>query len=226
MLRELGMSAPLASQNAKSGWLEHLSYGVYCFPGDELRLFDCIKFLHSRVKGLHVAGKSALALHGTRHNLATRQSVELWGDQRFQLPEWFTSRFQGRYSSAKLFDWKNEELSAKTIMTPPGISEGLKVSVPERAVLELLSEVGTHQGLEEARNLFDSLRPPRLKVLGELLSCCVSIKTTRLFLTWARETKIIDVSQLEQEFQLPTGSNKRWMKRLKDGTLLTLMPHG
>lgn len=226
MLRELGISASLASQNAKSGWLERLSYGVYCFPGDELRLFDCIKFLQSRVKGLHVAGKSALALHGTRHNLAARQSVELWGDQRFQLPEWFTARFPGRYSSAKLFDWKTEALASKTVMTPPGIPEGLKVSVPERAVLELLSEVGTHQGLEEARNLFDGLRPPRLKVLGELLSCCVSVKTTRLFLTWARETKIIDVSQLEQGFHLPTGSNKRWMKRLKDGTLLTLMPHG
>lgn len=226
MLREQGISAPLASQNAKSGWLERLSYGVYCFPGDELRLFDCIKFLQSRVKGLHVAGKSALALHGTRHNLAARQSVDLWGDQRFQLPEWFTARFQGRYSSAKLFDWKTEELASKTVMTPPGITEGLKVSVPERAVLELLSEVGTHQGLEEARNLFDGLRPPRLKVQGELLSCCVSVKTTRLFLTWARETKIIDVSQLEQEFHLSTGSNKRWMKRLKDGTLLTLMPHG
>jgi hypothetical protein len=226
MLEKLGISAQLASQNTKSGWLERLAYGVYCFPGDELRLYDCIKFLQPRVKGLHVASKSALALHGTRHNLAARQSVELWGDQRFQLPEWFTSRFQGRYSSAKLFDWKSTELAAKTVTTPPGITEGLKVSVPERAVLELLSEVGTHQELEEARNLFDGLRPPRLKVLGELLSCCVSVKTTRLFLTWARETKIIDVNRLEQEFHLPTGSNKRWMKRLKDGTLLTLMPHG
>ena len=47
--------------------------------------------------------------------------------------------------------------------------EGLRVSVPERAVLELLYDVGTHQGLEEARHLFEGLTNPRKDMLGRLL---------------------------------------------------------
>jgi hypothetical protein len=32
------------------------------------------------------------------------------------------------------------------------------------------------------------------------------------------------VDSLTRQFELPTGSDKRWMTRLKDGTLLTLNP--
>ena len=52
--------------------------------------------------------------------------------------------------------------------------------------LELLYDVGTHQGLEEARNLFEGLSNPRKEILGRLLACCTSVKAVRLFLTWAR----------------------------------------
>jgi hypothetical protein len=103
--------------------------------------------------------------------------------------------------------------------------EHLKVSVPERAVLELLSEIGTHQDLEEARNLFDGLRNLRSDILGRLLACCASVKTVRLFLSWARETGIVDVDQLLKTHKISTGSKSRWISRMKDGTLLTLK-HG
>ena len=110
--------------------------------------------------------------------------------------------------------------------TPPGVSECLRVSVPERAVLELLYEVGTHQGLEEARNLFDGLRNLRTDVLGKLLQSCTSIKAVRLFLTWARETGVVDVDALQQQYTLPVGSDRRWITRMRDGNLLSLKPHG
>jgi hypothetical protein len=98
--------------------------------------------------------------------------------------------------------------------------------VPERAVLELLYEVGTHQGLEEARHLFESLRSPRKELLARLLQCCTSVKTVRLCLTWARETNLLDVDILRSQYALPVGSEQRWMTRLKDGTLLSLRPYG
>ena len=63
-------------------------------------------------------------------------------------------------------------------------------------------------------------------MLGRLLACCTSVKTVRLFLTWARETKVVDVADIQQQYTLPVGSDKRWMTRLKDGTLLSLKPHG
>lgn len=225
-LNRQGVSAKLAAHYAESGWLVRLAQGVYAFPNDEVTAHGAVKFLQTRVTGLHVAGKSALALQGVRHNLAPREQLVLWGDVRFAVPQWFKSRFPARYAWAKLFDWPDDALAAKSLTTPPGATEGLRVSVPERAVLELLYDVGTHQGLEEARNLFDGLRNLRNDVLGRLLSCCTSVKTVRLFLTWARESKVVDVEVLQKQYSLPVGSDRRWMTRLKDGTLLTLKTHG
>ena len=225
-LERLGVSAKLAAYYAQSGWLERLGQGVYAFPGDELDAHGAIKLLQERVTGLHVAGRSALALQAVRHNLASRERLVLWGDVRFTLPSWFTSRFPARYTSARLFDWPEESLSAQSLTPPPGVGDGLRVSVPERAVLEMLYEVGTHQSQEEARSLFDGLRNLRKDMLVCLLGCCTTIKVVRLFLTWARETKLVDVDALVELNTLPVGSDKRWMSRQKDGTLLILKPHG
>jgi hypothetical protein len=225
-LRRLGVSPQLAAQYVKGDWLVRLAQGVYAFPNDELDLLATLRFLQTRVPGLHVAGKSALALQGVRHNLGARAPWLLWGDSRFTLPDWFTSRFPARYVSAKLFDWPDDALPAKTLTTPPGTTEGVHVSVPERAVLELLYEVGTHQSLEEARHLFESLRSPRKELLARLLQCCTSVKTVRLCLTWARETNLLDVDVLRSQYARPVGSDRRWMTRLKDGTLLSLRPYG
>jgi hypothetical protein len=225
-LASLGVSAQLAARYAEGGWLVRLAHGVYAFPNDDFGVYGALKFLQQRVAGLHVGGKSALALQGVRHNLGSRDKLVLWGDARFALPDWFTSRFPARYVHANLFDWPDDVLASKTTTTPAGLPEGLCVSAPERAVLELLSEVGTKQSLEEARNVFDGLRSPRKELLGQLLACCKSVKTVRLFLTWARETGLLDADDLLARYPLRTGSDKRWMSRLPDGTLLSLNPHG
>jgi len=225
ILAHIGVSAKQAARYVESGWLVRLGQGVYAYPADKLEAQGCILLLQKKANGLHVGGKSALALHGVRHNLEARESWILWGDQRFTLPIWFTSRFPARYIHSRLFDWKHGALNDATITTPVGSTDHLKVSVPERAILELLSEVGIHQDLEEARNLFDGLRNLRVGVLGRLLSCCTSVKTVRLFLSWARETEVVDTEQLLREHSVNTGSKSRWISRLKDGTLLTLKNH-
>ena len=227
-LKALGISAVLAAKYAESGWLVRIGQGVYAFAGDDWTTHGGIKLLQRRVPGLHVGGKSALALQGVRHNLARRETLVLWGDARpYTLPEWFIQRYPARYVGARLFNWSQlESLEAKTLHTPPGVTEGLVVSVPERAVLELLHDVGTKQGVEEAMALFESLKNPRAAVMGQLLSCCTSVKTVRLFLTWARETALLDVDALLSIYSIPVGSNKRWITRLKDGSLLSLKPHG
>lgn len=226
VLASHGVSPQLAAHYAKTGWLERLGYGVYAFPKDDFAVEGALMLLQQRVAGLHVGGKSALALQGVRHNLSPREAMVLWGDTRFTPPCWFTQRFPARYVSAKLFDWPDALLADQTLHTPPGQTAGLQVAVPERAVLELLYDVGTKESLEEARNLFDGLKPPRKELLGQLLSCCTSVKTVRLFLHWARETAVVDVDHLLKQYPVRTGSSTRWMSRLDDGTLLSLEPHG
>ncbi|CAI9121904.1 type IV toxin-antitoxin system AbiEi family antitoxin domain-containing protein [Brytella acorum] len=225
-LESFGVSPQRAARYAEGGWLVRLAHGVYAFPSDNFDVSGALRFLQQQVAGLHVGGKSALALQGVRHNLASRETLVLWGDARFALPAWFTTRFPARYVNAKLFDWPDDALAGKTLHTPPGQATGLQVAVQERAVLELLNDAGTRESLEEARNLFDGLRSPRKEVLGRLLACCTSVKTVRLFLAWARETAVVDVDALLEQYPARTGSSKRWMSRLDDGTLLSLNPHG
>lgn len=225
-LSQFGVSPQLAAHYAQAGWLVRLAQGVYAFPNDDFGVHGALKFLQTRVPGLHVGGKSALAMQGVRHNLSSRDTLILWGDSRFALPPWFTTRFPARYVHARLFDWPDTNLASRTLITPPGLPDWLFVAAPERAVLELLYEAGVKQSLEEARNIFDGLRSPRKDLLGQLLSCCTSVKAVRLFLTWARETSLVDVDALLQQHPVRTGSTARWMSRLDDGSLLSLNPHG
>ncbi len=225
-LRELGVSASQAARYAERGWLVRLGQGVYGFPGDAFGAHGGVKLLQEMAPGLHVGGKSALALQGVRHNLAGQSTLVLWGNARFVLPEWFTSRFPARYVAASLFDQPADRLAKLTLTTPPGVTAGLLVSTPERAAFEMLYEVGTHEGLEEARNVFEGLRNLRKDVVGRLLSSCTSVKTVRLFLTWAEETGLLEVGSFRKQFKARIGSDRRWMRRLKDGTLLVLKSHG
>lgn len=222
MLEEQGVSAFLAAKYARSGWLRRLAQGVYAFAGDTLNRDQCLLFLQEQIKGLHVAGKTALAWHGVRHNVTAREHLTLWGeDKRAKLPKWFVEEYPATYRFTSLFSF--DDLPSR-VGTPLGFLEGVQVSEPERAVLEMLYEVGKTQDLEEARNLFESLRGLRFEVMGELLSHCTSVKTVRLFLLWAKETEVLDVTSLREKYPLSVGSSSRWMGRMADGTLLSL-PH-
>ncbi len=189
-------------------------------------MHEAARFLQERVAGLHIGGRSALALQGVRHNLAHRETLVLWGEARAALPKWFTSRFPARYAHARLFEWPDTELPALTLTTPPGVLPGLRVSTPERAALEMLYEAGVGKSPEEARAVFEGLRNLRTHVAGRLLSCCTSVKAVRLLLAWSRQTGLLDVDALRARYPLRVGSEARWIGRLRDGSLLALKPYG
>ena len=155
-LTKLGVSSALAHHYLKSGWLARLGRGVFMFPNDTLRRDDCLKFLSRRVKGFHVGGKTALAWRGVRHNLPAREPLSLWGEGKAGLPEWFQKLFPARYTTRNPFSSK---LPKNFGLQPlPETPDGVLVSVPERALLEMLSEVGVYQGIEEARNIMEGAR--------------------------------------------------------------------
>ena len=97
-----------------------------------------------------------------------------------------------------------------------------QVSVPERALLELLSEVGVRQPLQEARELTESAYNLRADVLRELLQRCTNIKTVRLCLQLGKESSQPWAAKLDAA-TLPTGSRRPWVSKSADG-LLVLKP--
>jgi hypothetical protein len=102
------------------------------------------------------------------------------------------------------------------------LSGAPRVSAPERGLLEVLSEVGVRQPLQEARELAESAYSLRAEVLRELLQRCTSVKTVRLCLQIGRELSLPWTAKLDPA-QLPTGSARAWVSRSVNG-LLVLKP--
>lgn len=97
-----------------------------------------------------------------------------------------------------------------------------QVSAPERALLELLSEIGVRQQMQEARELVESAYNLRADALRELLQHCTSVKTVRLCLQLGREASLPWAAKLDPS-ALPKGSDRPWVSRSADG-LLVLKP--
>ena len=217
-LAKLGVSSALAHHYLKSGWLARLGRGVFMFPNDTLRREDCLKFLARQVKGFHVGGKTALAWRGIRHNLPAHEPLSLWGDDKARLPDWFLERFPSRYTMRNPFSKLPKNVGLQPLPETPA---GVLVSVPERALLEMLSEVGVHQGIEEARNIMEGARSLRPEVLAALVKNCRRVKVVRLCVSWAEELNLPWAAAAKKAAEKRLGHG-RWMHRLKDGTYLVL----
>lgn len=180
-LAGLGISADLAVHYVRAGWLSRLARGVYCRPNDTLTLDASLVLLQRRFEGLHVGGKSALDRYGVRQYLSQQPGLHLYGWTAARLPDWFTQRFPAEYHRKRLFD---EQPDRPLHIGPFEKREGApQVSAPERALLEVLSEVGVRQPLQEARELVESTYSLRADVLRELLQHCTNVKTVRLCLS-------------------------------------------
>lgn len=215
-----GISADLAVHYVRSGWLDRLARGVFIRANDTLALQPSLVLLQSRLEGLHVGGKSALDWHGVRHYLSQQPLLHLYGWDSGRLPDWFTERFPAEYHRKRLFD---EQPSALLHVGPFEQRSGAPmVSSPERALLEVLSDVGVRQPLQEARELAESSYSLRAIVLRLLLKRCTSIKTVRLCLQFGRELSLPWAAKLNPS-DLPTGSARAWVSRSSDG-LLVLKP--
>jgi hypothetical protein len=219
-LAGLGISADLAVHYVRAGWLERLARGVYFRPNDPPALHPSIALLQRSFEGLHVGGKSALDWHGIRHYVSPRPVLHLYGWKAGCLPGWFTQRFPAEYHRMRLFEEHPDTLLHVRLFED---RRGAPlVSAPERALLEVLSEVGVRQPLQEARELVESSYSLRASVLRDLLKRCVSVKTVRLCLQLGRELSQPWFGKLDQS-QLPKGSNRPWVSRSADG-LLVLKP--
>jgi len=151
LLREMGVSIPLALRLVELGWLYRLSVGAYMLTGDTPSLEGTIAYLSRRIPGLHVGGKTALDWQGVRHNIVFRERVVLWGQTHYPFPAWVGNVTLYGYQTTRLFD--DRVPYGKWLKPVPGRHPNVMVSLPERALLELVSQLGRGQSLEEVQNL-------------------------------------------------------------------------
>jgi Transcriptional regulator, AbiEi antitoxin, Type IV TA system/Transcriptional regulator, AbiEi antitoxin N-terminal domain len=218
-LQARGLSAFRASALARTGWLVHLARGVYMLPGDTLTRDGSLAFLSEQTPAFHVGSKTALAWRGVRQNIAFREHLSLWGDAPRRLPQWFTQRFPASYQATQLFD---DTLPKAFGLQPlPTGDSRVLVSVPERAMLELLSDVGKVQSLTETRALLESLSALREKVLDKLLRHTTRIKVVRMAATLATGMNL-PWAPLASRHSERIGGGARWVAVGRTGERLDL----
>jgi hypothetical protein len=216
-LAKQGISADLAVHYVKAGWLVRLAHGVYSRPGEALTLHPCLKFLQRKIQGLHVGGKTALDWYGVRQYVSQRPVTHLYGWKTAALPDWFTKTFAADYHRKRLFkEEPNKLLHAGPFEKQ---ADAPLASEPERALLEVLSDVGVRQSLQEARELTQSVHTLRSDVLRTLLRTCTSIKTVRLCLQLGKEFALPWAAKLDPA-ELPLGSARPWVSRSPEGLLV------
>ncbi|KAI3591778.1 Ynd [Cupriavidus sp. U2] len=200
MLREIGVSERSLSHMVSEAWLEQLGRSAYLLRGDKPTRDGILAFLSRRIKGLHVGGKTALDWHGAPHNIAFGENVMLWGQSSYRFPEWVGKYLTYTYQTTNLFD--NSLPYDQGLKPTSEENPSVLVSVPERAFLELVSDVGKGQTLEEVKNITVTMPSLRPAVLRNFLDHCTRLKVLKLVKTLGEESGLAWTHNLNEHVQL------------------------
>lgn len=206
----------LARKYVDRGWLERVTRGVFSRPtagtgkNETLDWKTCLLSIqHLMNYQVHIGGMTALALQGYSHYLPLGGNAPVWvyGDD---IPNWLArlplnapleTRHTPLFLDPTIGLAKNE---SDTTVLPWDWQ--LKMSSPERAVLEVMDELPEHESFHNLDMVFESLTTLRPRTLSALLHSCRKIKVTRLFFVFADRHNHPWRKRLDpQDFNLGSG---------------------
>jgi hypothetical protein len=186
-LKSHGVSYKLAWWYVHSGWLERISDKAYKRVGDKISWSGAIAALqHQLLLPIHVGGKTALQLLGKAHYLpiAGIAQVELFTSPIIKFPSWMTKSnlwdVKFHFYKTQLFNTDVQPSYGLTEQEINGVT--IKLSAPERAMMEVFYNVPHFVTYEESLQLMENLVRMRSTVIQKLLEACHSIKVKRLFM--------------------------------------------
>lgn len=207
----------LTQKYVKRGWLERVARGVFRRPAPNTTLSNTLDWKtcllsmqHIMHNEIHVGGTTALGLQGYDHYLRLGSSAPVWvyGDA---IPSWLgklplnasiETRNMSLFTDPSLGLTKDDIDAAKTLPW----DWKLKMSAPERAVMEVMDELPDHESFHNLDLVFESLTTLRPKTLSSLLHSCKKIKVKRLFFVFADRHDHAWRKRLNpEEFNLGTG---------------------
>jgi hypothetical protein len=207
----------LARKYVNNGWLERVHRGVFRRPAPNATKANTLDWKsgllsmqHIMGYDVHVGGTTALSQQGYDHYLRLGSNAPVWvyGDA---IPNWLAklplnapveTRNTSLFADPSLGLTKDD---ADTTNALPWDWK-LKMSAPERAVMEAMDELPDHESFHNLDMVFESLTTLRPRTLSTLLHSCKKIKVTRLFFVFADRhdhpwRKRLDV----EEFNLGSG---------------------
>lgn len=201
MLARYEIDHRLVHKYVKRGWLQSVARGLYVRPLSATRpdpklpwhtVFMSMMLMQYPV---HVGGVSALSLRGYQHYLPVgdAQEVHLYGDA---VPTWLhriettpelvvksLALFQDTEMGVSEYSPSDPEFG--TLSDAQSLASVMRVSDPERAVLEALNNLPKGETFHNMDMMFEALTNLRPSRLQSLLNSCKSVKVKRLFFVFA-----------------------------------------
>ena len=202
-------SNELLNQYKKSRWIESAGHSAYKLYNDKIDWTGGVYALQNCENlSFHPGGKTSLIIKGYAHYIKPFiDTVYLYGFPKEKTPLWFDN-----------YDWRVNIIAISTGLFKNNKNCGLenykvnqfsvKISSPERAVLEMLYYIPKKQNFEDALLIFENLTTLRPEILQELLENCNSIKVKRLFLYMAEYHKHTWFKKLNNK-NINIGKGKR-----------------
>lgn len=210
-LEKKGVSRSLQKHYLKSGWLEAFGRGAYKKPGDTISWVGAIEAIQQQTDlPVHVGASSALTISGFSHYLRLNQDIlYVFTPHKKSFPKWFLDVNWDFSVHHKQTEFLPMELGLTTFDEG---NNSLKISSPERAILECLYLAPKHIDLVECYYLMEGLVNLKPKLLMELLLACSSIQVKRLFLYMAEKAKHQWLNFIKIE-QIKLGKGNRMLTK-------------
>ncbi|HHS89314.1 MAG TPA: hypothetical protein ENJ26_02980 [Rhodobacteraceae bacterium] len=237
-LERHGYYGSLRRKYVTGGWLEQPARSVYRRPRGKLAWQQVVISLQTLLEyPVIVGGRTALEQEGFAHYLplGDRREIHIYADEK--LPGWVQKLplevrflfhnakrlFQGepiaQGLSALGVDLKtsepvsNEAQFGSLVRKPWGQwNWPLVMSVPERAILELLDELPDRESFHQVDMLMEGLSNLSPKRMQKLLLDCRSIKVKRLFFWFADRHQHAWLNRIDRT-QIDLGKGKRMIVR-------------
>jgi len=227
-LSKHGYSTSLRSQYANAGWLQQPARRVYRRSRGELTWQQVVVSLQSLLEyPLVVGGRTALELLGFAHYLSPNtKDVNLYGTKA--PPSWLPELKIGvhfhYHNERKLFEIPSakgrspeldkERPSERVVTMNVGWNDKwpLKLSTPERAILEMLDELPAHESFDHLDKIMEGLVNLSPRRLQELLVACKNVKVKRLFFYFADRHNHAWLKHLNRK-AIDLGKGKRMLVR-------------
>lgn len=199
-LEKNGVYQQLANQYEKGGWLKKIGHGAYIQAGDQVEWFGGLFAIQNQLQlPIYPGGKTALQILGHTHflPLGMGQRIMLFSPRGVKLPGWFKQfdwGFRLQFMATRLFDKEAVSLGLTDKKLP---NFTIRLSSPERAMMELLYLVPKAESFEESFLLMEGLTTLRPKLVQELLEKCHYVKVKRLFMVLAERANHSWVKKLD-----------------------------
>ncbi|GAB4176045.1 MAG: type IV toxin-antitoxin system AbiEi family antitoxin [Calditrichia bacterium] len=206
-LKKSGITAENVKKYIQGNLLERVGRGAYKLKNDKVTTFGIVYGLQQEKK-IHIGGKTALELLGYGHYLKQDfDEIFLFSQNEKSLPTWIRHiKLHSKLSFHHLHLFRNEMRESLTIIEYNKFD--LKVSAPERAILETLYFVPNKITFDEAFKLMESLTALRPQILQKLLESCNSFKVKRIFLFMAEKLNYFWFRHLQLQ-KIDLGKGKR-----------------